>query len=289
MPSVTVRTGCGAPPPSGEVPGAGRGAYGVPDPLAGMPPLASLGRRLVARIIDALIIGIPMSLILWGVTGDRSYDDGSGGSYLQQAAIIIVYFVYDGAMLSARGQTLGKMAMRIRVAMLADGAVPRGNPGWIRAAVYSLPQLVPCFGFIFWLVNVLTCTWDRPGGGGGGAHPGVRAFGRSRGGPGQRTGVVRCRGGRGPGGLRWCGPGAENQGDGDAEAQRECGDAGERGDAAGSGGQEQEERGDQDRARTVDDLQGGRMRMRHDGVRPEGGVLVCGRGATGVHARTVRV
>lgn len=151
-----------APPPSGEVPGAGRGAYGVPDPLAGMPPLASLGRRLVARIIDALIIGIPMSLILWGVTGDRSYDDGSGGSYLQQAAIIIVYFVYDGAMLSARGQTLGKMAMRIRVAMLADGAVPRGNPGWIRAAVYSLPQLVPCFGFIFWLVNVLTCTWDRP-------------------------------------------------------------------------------------------------------------------------------
>jgi uncharacterized RDD family membrane protein YckC len=153
-----------APPPSGEVPGSagGPGPYGEADPLAGMPPLPSRGRRLVARIIDALIIGIPMSLLLWAITGDRDYDTASSSNYLQQAAIIIVYFVYEGAMLSARGQTLGKMAMRIRVAMLENGAVPHGSPGWFRAGVYSLPELLPCFGFIFWLVNVLNCTWDKP-------------------------------------------------------------------------------------------------------------------------------
>jgi hypothetical protein len=46
--------------------------------------------------------------------------------------------------------------------MLADGSIPRGNPGWFRAAVYALPQLVPCVGVLFWLFNVLYCTWDQP-------------------------------------------------------------------------------------------------------------------------------
>ncbi|MDT0267873.1 RDD family protein [Streptomyces sp. DSM 44915] len=139
------------------------GPQGAADPLAGMPPLAPLGRRLLARIIDMLVVGIPMTLLLWPIIGAYDFDDGGGGEgYLRQAVIILVYFVYEGLMLSARGQTLGKMAMRIRVAMLADGSVPQGRPGWLRAAVYSLPQLVSCVGFVFWLVNVLFCTWDQP-------------------------------------------------------------------------------------------------------------------------------
>ncbi|WP_104531084.1 RDD family protein [Streptomyces specialis] len=138
------------------------GAGGAVDPLAGMPPLASLGRRLLARIIDALLVGIPVTLLLWPTMGDYEFDNGGGNSYLQQTIVLLVYFVYEGVMLSARGQTVGKILMRVRVAMLADGAVPHGAPGWTRAGVYSLPQLVPCFGFLFWLVNALFCTWDRP-------------------------------------------------------------------------------------------------------------------------------
>ncbi|MDT0307839.1 RDD family protein [Streptomyces sp. DSM 44917] len=157
-----------APPPSGPY-GAPYGnnpygdASGAADPLAGMPPLAPLGRRLLARIIDALLIGIPVTLLLWPLAGGYDFDDrGGGGSYTHQAVVLLVYFVYEALMLSARGQTVGKMAMRIRVAMLENGAVPQGNPAWYRAAVYSLPQLVPCLGFVFWLVNVLSCTWDKP-------------------------------------------------------------------------------------------------------------------------------
>ncbi|RBM21426.1 RDD family protein [Streptomyces sp. PT12] len=138
------------------------GPAGAKDPLAGMPPLASLGRRLLARIIDALIVGIPVTFALWPLMGAYNGNDDSGAAYGQQAIVLLVYFLYEGLMLSARGQTVGKMLMRIRVAMLDNGAVPRGNPAWYRAAVYSLPQLLPCVGFIFWLVNVLTCTWDRP-------------------------------------------------------------------------------------------------------------------------------
>lgn len=141
-------------------------ASGAADPLAGMPRLGSLPRRLLARIIDSLIVGVPVSLIMLPVTGalDDGYDDAvtGGGGYLNQLAVLLVYFVYEGLMLTSRGQTLGKMAVKVRVGMLDNGAIPAGNPGWSRAAVYSLPQLVPCLGFLFWLVNVLFCTWDRP-------------------------------------------------------------------------------------------------------------------------------
>jgi uncharacterized RDD family membrane protein YckC len=162
----------GAPPPDENAsrydtpygPNPYGGAEGAVDPLAGMPPLAPLGRRFLARIIDALLIGVPVTLIQWPLMGDWDIgnDNRDGGSYLQQAIVLLVYFVYEGMMLSARGQTVGKMVMKIRVAMLDNGTVPHGSPGWFRAAVYSLAQLVPCVGFLFWLLNVLYCTWDRP-------------------------------------------------------------------------------------------------------------------------------
>lgn len=134
---------------------------GAADPLAGMAPLASRGKRLLARIIDALLIGIPVVLIMGLAQGGWGSGD-DGRTYGQQAVYTFVYLVYEGLMLTNSGQTVGKKLMRIRVAILADGTVPRGAPGWLRSGVYHLPPLVPCVGFIFWLANVLFCTWDKP-------------------------------------------------------------------------------------------------------------------------------
>ncbi|MFG3259126.1 RDD family protein [Streptomyces sp. NPDC048172] len=158
----------GGGPYGGSGPYAGPGPYdnpyggtmGAADPLAGMPPLASRGRRLVARIIDALLIGIPVGIVVGLAQGGYSTDTGQ--TYWQQAVYTLVYLIYEGAMLTARGQTVGKKLMKIRVGMLSNGTVPHGSPGWFRAATYSLPALVPCLGFLFWLVNVLFCTWDKP-------------------------------------------------------------------------------------------------------------------------------
>ncbi|WP_405742303.1 RDD family protein [Streptomyces sp. NBC_01525] len=142
------------------------GEYGAADPLAGMPPLAGRGRRLVARIIDAIIIGVPVTLIMSGIVGWVDYTSTSNAETSKQATVsgvtMLVYLVYEGLMLTHRGQTVGKMAMKIRVAMLTNGEVPTTQAGWVRAAVYTLPEIVPCCGFIFWLVNVLWCTWDQP-------------------------------------------------------------------------------------------------------------------------------
>ncbi|MEU1312918.1 RDD family protein [Streptomyces cinnamoneus] len=168
-------TGAGGPQGGGPYGGTGAGGpyggdpqnpyggqYGATDPLAGMPPLANRFRRLVARIVDGLIVSIPVSAVFWGIAWRSDpWDDQSKSTGLS-IIVSLVYFLYEGLMLTTRGQTLGKMLMKIRVAMLDNGAIPEGRPGWTRAAVYSLPQIVPCCGFVFWLVNVLWCTWDQP-------------------------------------------------------------------------------------------------------------------------------
>ncbi|MDK1473794.1 RDD family protein [Streptomyces sp. 549] len=160
--------GSAPPPPYGYGQNPYGGAHGATDPVAGMPPLASRGRRLLARIVDGIIVGVPLMLITAPFTGSWEFttQDGAGvdfgGGYVQTLLYALVYFLYEGFMLTTRGQTLGKMLLKVRVAMVENGALPAGNPGWVRAAVYSLPALVPCLGTIFWLVNVLFCTWDKP-------------------------------------------------------------------------------------------------------------------------------
>jgi uncharacterized RDD family membrane protein YckC len=157
----------GSPYGGGGAPGA-EGPYGQ-DPLAGMPPLPSRGRRFLARVIDWLIIFVPVYLVAvpvvaagydYGGTADTTF--GSGNSYWVGFVGWILYFIYEGLMLSWRGQTVGKMALKIRVAMLQNGAVPDAGAAWARSAVYALPLIVPCVGIIFWFINVLSCTWDRP-------------------------------------------------------------------------------------------------------------------------------
>ncbi|MES4908027.1 MULTISPECIES: RDD family protein [unclassified Streptomyces] len=152
------------PPPSYGSPYGGEhgGEYGTPDPLAGMPPLANRGRRLVARIIDALIVGIPVGLVMAVLIGDYDPVNNNDEATAMTVVYALVYFLYEGLMLTKYGQTVGKKVMKIRVALLANGEIPAGQPGWLRAGTYALPEIVPCCGFVFWLINVLWCTWDKP-------------------------------------------------------------------------------------------------------------------------------
>ena len=133
-------------------------------PVAQMPPLGGLGRRLSARIIDYVllaVVAVPLSLLAYS----GSSHDRTARSVGADAVLALVGFVYEGLMLTlSRGQTVGKKAMHIRVAVLADGSVPSGRTGWIRSAVFWLPWVfsILCIPALFWLLNVLWCTWDRP-------------------------------------------------------------------------------------------------------------------------------
>ncbi|MFE9136844.1 RDD family protein [Streptomyces sp. NPDC007355] len=163
--------GGGMPPPYG---GGGYGAgYGGTDPLSGMPPLAESGRRIFARIVDWLIIAIPLAII--GIPFDiytRATDDGSdwgdtvnslnGGSQLVfQLITIVAYVAYDTVMTAKNGQTLGKKLMKLRVAMLNDGSTPPMSQSLLRAVVLWLPTLI-CCACLWPLLILILILVDKP-------------------------------------------------------------------------------------------------------------------------------
>jgi uncharacterized RDD family membrane protein YckC len=121
--------------------------------------LASRGRRLVARIIDwliLLVVALPLSL----VAVNANDNDRSGLSLTATLATVLVAFLYEGLMLTrAGGQTVGKKVMKIRVAVFVDGSAPVGGIGWTRAAVWDLPGILCCG---WQVVDALWCTWDQP-------------------------------------------------------------------------------------------------------------------------------
>ncbi|MET7622125.1 RDD family protein [Streptomyces sp. NPDC005408] len=165
--------GSGRPPPYD--PGAYGGAYGGVDPLAGMPPLADFGKRFIARVIDALIIFVPLAVLsaLFGGwdfstnsnsdTWDQITDEmNSSRQWLWSLVSLVAYVGYDTVMTTKRnGQTVGKRIMKIRVAMLNDGSVPDTPSSLMRAVVLWVPALVCCF-CLWWIVIILTILTDKP-------------------------------------------------------------------------------------------------------------------------------
>ncbi|MEU6852018.1 RDD family protein [Actinacidiphila alni] len=136
------------------------------DQPPGMAPLATLNQRFLARLVDTvvlIVIDVLVSVVVYGDDLSSPTDAGSGKQAVATVVTFVVYFLYEGFMTAARGQTLGKRMLKIRAARLVDGEVPGGD-GWTRAAVYALPGAfgVVLVGPLFWLLNSLWCLWDKP-------------------------------------------------------------------------------------------------------------------------------
>ncbi|CAL9447581.1 hypothetical protein SUDANB120_02376 [Streptomyces sp. enrichment culture] len=163
------------PPPYGSDPYGSGGGYGMPDPLAGMPPLADFGRRLAARIIDLVIVLIPLFLIQlafgtkqYVVETDRGEDitdvvarSYSGTGLAMMLISIFAYVGYDWFFTRKDGKTPGKKAMGLRVAMLNDGSVPQSGPALGRAVVLWLPTLI-CCRCLWPLAIIVSILVDKP-------------------------------------------------------------------------------------------------------------------------------
>ncbi|MFB8088579.1 RDD family protein [Streptomyces sp. col6] len=163
------------PPPYDPGPYGGGGPYGGADPLAGMPPLAEPGKRILARLIDFLIISIPLYLISlpWGGAVEVSDSNGnddvsdvfaqtySGHQLLWSLIGLVVYVAYDTYFTHKDGRTLGKRLFKMRVAMLNDGRVPDTGAAFMRAVVLWLPALL-CCPCLWWLINIVLMFTDKP-------------------------------------------------------------------------------------------------------------------------------
>lgn len=130
------------PPPTGPAIG-GEGAAG--GAASGPPAPASPWMRLLARLVDGLILGLPLALLtsaIWGADWIEIRDDGS--LHYEAAPMVVLTAItalYEISMIAWRGQTLGKMVCRVTVVGSASSAIP-GVPAavvrWIVIGVYSL-------------------------------------------------------------------------------------------------------------------------------------------------------
>jgi uncharacterized RDD family membrane protein YckC len=106
-------------------------------------PRANFGRRLVAAIIDGILLGV-VGLIFYAISRTLGY--------IVQLLLTIAYLTYFEG--SASGQTVGKKAMGIRVIDFRTG----GSIGHGRAFIRWIGRYVsaiPCLLGYFWML------WDK--------------------------------------------------------------------------------------------------------------------------------
>jgi uncharacterized RDD family membrane protein YckC len=119
------------------------------DALSGATPsrlaLAGLGARWVALFLDRAMLWIlSFSVLTMGIAWHRSalraMFGPRGPRTVQLAAQIVIallYFLYEWLMVSSRGQTLGKMLLRVQV-VCEDGSPVTGRAAFLRAHVRLL-------------------------------------------------------------------------------------------------------------------------------------------------------
>jgi uncharacterized RDD family membrane protein YckC len=150
------------------------------------PTLAEWWQRLLARMIDWVIVGVICSP-LWipafttYVNKLRSISNQYGnlntpaaqtavthaGShlfgrlFLAGLAAALLMFAYDWVQHGLWGRTLGKRALGTKVVSASDRSKVSGGAAGARAAVFALPPIVPLVGGLFALLNELWLLWDR--------------------------------------------------------------------------------------------------------------------------------
>lgn len=127
---------------------------------AGVLELATIGRRFGAQWVDGLVflaVFLPVYVFLFlgaSAAADGTADVGLGPTVLLTIGGAALIFLYEGLMLSSRGQTLGKMAVGIKV-VTPEGQEIGAGQAWARALVRQV------FFSYFALVNVLPALFTK--------------------------------------------------------------------------------------------------------------------------------
>ena len=112
-------------------------------PSSGLNSLATFWPRAAARVLDSLLIGVPVLVIVAVVSYSASSAD-TGVPRWGSALWFVLAVAYETSLVAWRGQTLGKMALGIKVARLDNGRPPL----WWQAAIrICLPAATAAFPF----------------------------------------------------------------------------------------------------------------------------------------------
>jgi uncharacterized RDD family membrane protein YckC len=157
------------PPPAGEGTPYGPGPwpvqpYGAGDepsahPYAYEPEYGGRWRRLVAAIIDGVLVSAVTWLLTAPILGVNMVREGNFGR--QTAADLLgglVAFLYYVLQHGRWGQTLGKRAMSLRVVREDGGPIGYGQAAWRLLFAYLI-SLATCG--VGGLIDVAWILWDR--------------------------------------------------------------------------------------------------------------------------------
>jgi uncharacterized RDD family membrane protein YckC len=132
---------------AGQPAGAGQ-PYGAMPPAPSAPPpgpafgsgqYADLGKRFLARLLDIVIVGVPLAILYFILVAVAVNDSDDGAGAATGGALIIFYVIavagplaYEVGMIATRGATIGKQVIGVKVVREADGQVPGGGPAFLR-------------------------------------------------------------------------------------------------------------------------------------------------------------
>jgi uncharacterized RDD family membrane protein YckC len=125
--------------------------YAAPPTTTGASgPRANFGQRLVALIIDVVVLAIALGILV----GVAFAIDEALGTVVYLIAIVATFLYWAYFEGSPSGQTLGKRAMNIRVIDFNTGGPLGFGRGLIRA-VARIPSQFLCYLGYLWML------WDR--------------------------------------------------------------------------------------------------------------------------------
>ena len=116
--------------------------------------LASPWARLAAVIIDVLLYAVLSGVLFFILEVASKQDPAVTGFTIIGANLAL--FVIQMVLLGMRGQTIGKILLRVRIVDAQTG----GHPGWarivlLRTVVNWILSGIPFIGWIYWLVDSL--------------------------------------------------------------------------------------------------------------------------------------
>jgi uncharacterized RDD family membrane protein YckC len=118
---------------------------------------ASWIRRLVAIVIDGLVVGLLGSIVFVGLISlDGGFSENADTGVLTVLGVLLGFLLipagYEALLVARDGQTLGKKVLRIRVVSDTGGRVVFANA---LARWFVRTLLV----WLFWIPYVIDCLW----------------------------------------------------------------------------------------------------------------------------------
>ena len=131
------------------------------NPASDKNELASRGKRLSAVIVDIFIF-LPLVLLVARPLGliEISENETIEPIGMEQKVKLfitgqLIFLLVQGYFLHARGQTIGKILLKIRIVNQNDDLLGIGKLYFLRYFLFNLAAQIPIIGWILALVNIL--------------------------------------------------------------------------------------------------------------------------------------